>query len=143
MEVNARALQCYSRLRTILADRKMTVAQLNRNLAKRHVRINFKTLYRLSDPTVPIQRLDTIIAAHICEVLGVDLSHLLTFEQVRREMGMRRLVAPKQRILDRLLERSASSKLNAAERKNLNRLVDEAERLTLKNMRMLARARQR
>ena len=141
MERTAGRLVCYSRLGNILSDREMTVAEFHRGLARRGVRVNLKTLYRLADPTAPIERLDMTVAAEICKALEVSLSDVVTFEAGRRDVGLRKLPAAQQRRLDALLERNAETGLSRQERKELSHLVKEAERLTLRNARMLARAR--
>jgi DNA-binding Xre family transcriptional regulator len=141
MEERADTLRCYSRLWKILSERHMTVAELGRALAGRGVRVNVKTLYRLADPTAPIERLDMGVAGEICKVLTVDLSHLVSFEAARRDAGLRRIAPARQRRLDWLLDRQAAGRLTGPERRELSELVEEAERLTLQNARTLARAR--
>lgn len=141
MEQRADTLRCYSRLWRILSERNMTVADLLRALSRRGVRVNAKTLYRLTDPTAPIERLDTGVAGEICKALAVDLSHLVSFEAARRDAGLRRIAPVRQRRLDGLLERQAEGRLTARERQELSDLVEDAERLTLQNARTLARAR--
>jgi len=142
MEETADTLRCYSRLRTILSERKMTVAELGRALGRRGLRVNVKTLYRLTDPTAPIERLDMAVAGEICKALEVDLSHLVSFEAARRDAGLRRISPARQRRLDALLKRQAEGRLTVHDRRELSDLVEEAERLTLQNARTLARARQ-
>lgn len=141
MEERADSLRCYSRLWKILSERNMTVAGLGRALARRGVRVNVKTLYRLTDPTASIERLDMGVAGEICKALGVDLSHLVSFEAGRRDAGLRRISPTRQRRLDALLERQAEGKLTGREQNELGDLVEEAERLTLLNARVLARVR--
>jgi hypothetical protein len=141
MEEKAPPLKCYSMLRRLLFEKRMTVADLQRVLAKRGFRVNVKTLYRLADPTAMVERLDTEVAGRLCEALKVDLSRLLAFESVRDEIGLRRLPPVRQRRLDRLLEKQAKGRLGRKERGTLQALVEEAERLTVSNAKMLARAR--
>ncbi len=142
MEVKAPSLKCYSRLSGILSGRKMTVADLHRALARRGVRVNLKTLYRLTDPMASIGRLDMSVAGEICKVLEVELSLLVSFEAAPRRTGLQMLSPSRQRRLDILLERQSESKLSGRERIELADLVREAELLTLRNARTLARARQ-
>ncbi len=141
MEEKARPISCYSRLWKILSDRRMSVADLDRAIARKGAKVNPKTLYRLADPTAPIERLDTVIAGLICDILNVDLSHLLSFEAVREGAALQRLSSARQRRLDALLDRQAEGRLQAGERRELAALVEEAERMTLRNARALARAR--
>jgi hypothetical protein len=119
----------------------MTVADLERALARRGMKVNVKTLYRLTDPTAPIERLDMAVAGEICKALGIDLSHLVAFEAARRDAGLQRFAPGRQHRLDQLLERQAEERLTGQEQKELADLVEEAERLTLRNARTLARAR--
>ena len=142
MEARATALTCYARLSNLLSERGMTVADLSRSLARRGTQVNLKTLYRLTDPTAPIERLDMVVAGEICKVLGIDLSLLVSFEAGRREAGLQRLSSPRQRRLDVLLDRQAAGRLRAPEQTELSELVKEAEALTLRNARTLARSRQ-
>lgn len=139
MEVRAAAIRAYSRLGKILADRGMNVMGLWRRLDRRRVRMNIKTLYRLNDPMIPIERLDMSVAGQICETLKIDLSSLVSFEATRPSLS--KLSPSRQARLDALLERHSQGTLAAAERRELSGLVEEAERLTLRNAKLLARAR--
>lgn len=141
MEEKATSLRCYSRLANILSERKMTVADLGRALGRRGIRVNPKTLYRLTDPTAPIERLDMAVAGEICKALEIEISLLVSFESGRRDTGLQRLALARQRRLDVLLERQAEGRLAAGEEKELASLVQEAEQLTLRNARTLARSR--
>lgn len=141
MEERAPAIRCYSRLSNILSERKMTVADLARELGRRDVHINLKTLYRLTDPIAAIERLDMGVAGEICKVLRIDLSVLVSFEASRRDTGFKKLPPGRQRRLDALLDHQSTSELSVREKKDLAELVREAEELTLHNARTLARAR--
>jgi len=141
MEEKATSLRCYSRLTNILSERKMTVADLGRALCRRGIRVNPKTLYRLTDPTAAIERLDMAVAGEICKALEIEISLLVSFESGRRDAGLQRLALARQRRLDILLERQAEGRLAAGEEKELASLVQEAEQLTLRNARTLARSR--
>jgi hypothetical protein len=139
MEQKAAAIRGYSRLGKILSERDMTVADLGRLLDRRRVRVNPKTLYRLGDPTAAIERLDMAVAGEICKALTIDLSTLVSFETVRP--GLHKLSPARQRRLDVLLDRQSEGKLSGREQSELVDLVEEAERLTLQNARLLSRAR--
>ena len=141
MEEKAPSLHCYSQLRKILSERDLAVADLHRALGRRGVRVNVKTLYRLVDPTAPIERLDMAVAGEICAALRIDLSRLVSFDAARRDVGLQTIAPARQRRLDALLERQAEGTLSVRERGELSGLVEEAERLTLRNARTLARAR--
>lgn len=139
MEERVIPLRAYSRLGKILAGRNMTVADLGRLLGRRKIQLNPKTLYRLSDPTAPIERLDMAVAGEVCEALKIDLSELVSFEAARPSLS--RLTPSHQRRLDALLERQSEGTLGGRERQELASLVEEAEQLTLRNAKLLARAR--
>jgi len=141
VEEKVKSLRCYSRLANILSERKMTVADLGRAFGRRGTRVNPKTLYRLTDPTAPIERLDMAVAGEICKALEIEISMLVSFESGRRDTGLQRLALAKQRRLDALLERQAEGRVAAREEKELASLVREAEQLTLRNARTLARSR--
>jgi DNA-binding Xre family transcriptional regulator len=141
MEEKVTSLRCYSRLTNILSERKMTAADLGRALGRQGIRVNPKTLYRLTDPTTPIERLDMAVAGEICKALEIEISMLVSFESGRRNTGLQRLALTRQRRLDVLLERQAEGRLEAREDKELADLVREAELLTLRNARTLARSR--
>jgi hypothetical protein len=141
MEVKASPLLCYSRLQAVLVERGMNVADLHRRLARHGVRVNLKTLYRLTDPLSPIERLDMGVAGAICRALEAELARLFVFEAPRAGARLQRLHTTDQRQLDALLEKQAGAGLSKREDRELKALVDKAERLTRANARMLARAR--
>jgi hypothetical protein len=141
MELKASPLLCYSRLQAVLVDRGMNVAGLHRQLMRQGVRVNLKTLYRLTDALSPVERLDMGIAGAICRALKTELARLFVFESPRSRVRLQRLEAADQRRLDVLLEKQSEAGLTKGEEHELKALVDKAERLTLANARMLARAR--
>ena len=129
-------VRAYSRLKRVLGERKMTVPELHRHIRQRGMSINLKSLYRLSNEHQPLERLDLRVAGAICQVFGIQLSELITFE-------MRRLSAAKQRRLDALMAKNNDGWLTDTEREELRTLVREAEEITLNNARLLSEQNKR
>lgn len=132
-------IQAYSQLKRVLSERKMTVPELHRRIAQRGMRVNLKSLYRLSQDRQPLERLDLRVAGAICQVCEVPLSELISFESPSQ--GLKRLSAAKQRRLDTLMTRHNEGQLTEVEREELRALVGEAEAITLANARLLAKQR--
>jgi hypothetical protein len=133
-------LQAYSHLKQVLARQELTVPQLSRRIQQRGLRVNLKSLYRLSNDRRPVERLDLRVAGIICQVCRVPLSDLITFETPR--LRLRRLPASKQKRLDLLMSKNNDGRLTKAEQRDLQSLVREAEEITLENGRILANQRQ-
>jgi len=132
-------LRAYSRLKDVLLQQHLSVPELHRRIQRQGLRINVKSLYRLSNAEQPVERLDLRVAGIICQVCQVPLSELITFERSRQRL--RRLSAANQKRLDTLMTKNNEGILTAAERGELKELVREAETLTLENARALARQR--
>ncbi len=126
----------HSRLKTILGQRRMNVPELERRIRRRGIKVNIKSLYRLSDEHAQIERLDLKLAAAICEECGVSLGELITFAHPQETL--RQLSTDKQKRLDFLMKRSNEGRLRPSERKQLHALVTEAEEITLAIARFLA-----
>ncbi len=133
-------VHAFSRLKRVLEGQNMTVPALHRRLREQGLRINVKSLYRLSNDRQPLQRLDLRVAGAICQVFALRLSELITFEAPQKKL--RGLAAAKQKRLDALMARSNDGKLTAAEAEELRTLVREAEEIMLDNARQLAEHRQ-
>ena len=133
-------VHAFSRLKRVLNEQNMTVPELHRRLRGRGLRINVKSLYRLSNDRQPLQRLDLRVAGAICEVFALPLSELIGFEAPQRKL--RRIAAGKQKRLDALMARNNDGKLTDAEGQELRALVREAEEIMLDNARRLAEQRQ-
>lgn len=123
----------YPRLKRVLSELKITVPELHRRMAEKGLRVNKKSLYRLSNEHQPLFRLDLRVAGAICEVCSVALSDLITFETV--EENLRRLSAGKQKRLDVLMAKNNDGLLTKNERDELQVLVREVEELSLQNAR--------
>ena len=133
-------VHAFSRLKRVLGEQNMTVPELHRRLRDQGLRINLKSLYRLSDDRQPLQRLDLRVAGAICQTFTLPLSELIAFEAPDKKL--RRLAAGKQKRLDALMARSNEGTLTKAERQELRALVREAEEIMLDNARRLAEQRQ-
>jgi hypothetical protein len=129
-------VQAYSRLKRILNEQKMTVPELQRRLRQQGLRINLKSLYRLTNEQQPLQRLDLRVAGAICQVFEMPLSELIAFEKPQGRLL--RLSAMKQKRLDALMTKNNEGLLTKTEQQELRALVREAEELTLDNARTLA-----
>jgi hypothetical protein len=132
-------VQAYSHLNRVLGDRRLTVPELHRRMQRRGLRVNLKSLYRLSKEQ-PLDRLDLRVAGAICLVCDIPLSDLIVFETSGPKL--RRLAAAKQKRLDQLMARNNEGTLSRAEQEELRALVREAERMTLDNARTLAGQRE-
>ena len=129
-------LHAYSRLKQVLAERELTVPRLLQRIERQGMRVNLKSLYRLSNDRQPVERLDLRVAGVICQVCQVPLSELIVFEPPKPRL--RRFAAGKQRRLDLLMTKNNDGKLTKGEQGELKMLVREAEKLTLENARTLA-----
>src|SRR5258708_3670493 len=124
-------LRAYSRLKQVLKERNVSVPELYRLMRKRGLRVNVKSLYRLSNDAHPLQRLDLNVAGAICQVFTLPLSELIVFEAPRKKL--RRLVAAKQKRLEALMAGNNEGRLTDAEVQELRALVREAEEIMLDN----------
>jgi hypothetical protein len=131
-------VEAFSRLKHVLKEQDLTVPELHRRLRQQGLRINLKSLYRLSNDQ-PLQRLDLRVAGAICQIFDLPLSELIVFETPVRKL--RRLAAGKQKRLDLLMAKNNEGQLTDAEGQELRALVREAEDITLDNARRLAEQR--
>ena len=129
-------ITAYSRLQAILDKQALTVPELRRRLAERGLEVNIKSLYRLKDAHEPLQRLDLTVAGAICEVCEVELSALVSFDRLGGRL--QRLSRAKQQRLDELMDANNAGRLRKAEQRELAELVDETQKITLHNARLLA-----
>src|SRR5438874_12010357 len=100
----------YSRLKRVLNEQNLTVPELHRRMRKQGVRINVKSLYRLSNDEQPLQRLDLNVAGAICQVFALPLSERIVFEASRKKL--RRFAAAKQKPLETLMARNNEGAFN-------------------------------
>src|SRR6184192_2743656 len=104
-------MSAYSRLTRLLSERRMTVPELHRQIRQRGLTANVKSLYRLSTTNRPLERLDLRLAAAICEVLGVSLTELISFDSSTGEL--RQLGNRSQRRLENLMSLNREGLLDA------------------------------
>src|SRR5271166_6056431 len=120
----------WSTLRTLLAEKNFTVADLHERLREQGFDVNKKSLYRLTTSR-PVQKVDTAIARAICEALDVGLEDLIQFQKPKFEL--QRLDRRSQKQLDRLMDKNNEGKLTEKERAQFKALLDEVQRITLYN----------
>ena len=104
--------QAWSTLRTLLAEKNLTVVDLHGKLRKRRFEVNKKSLYRLATSR-PVQKIDTAIARAVCEALDVGLEDLIQFQKPRFEL--QRLNRRSEKELDRLMDKNNEGKLTEKE----------------------------
>jgi hypothetical protein len=129
--------QAYSQLKQVLGKRQMSVPELRRRIQQIGVAVNLKSLYRLSKNDEPLEKLDLRVAGVICEICRIPLSELITFEI--KKTRIERFPTGKQKRLDLLMIKNNEGQLAGSDKEELQRLVNEAEELTLRNARLLAR----
>jgi len=133
----------YPRLNELLRAHDLTVAELERRIEGRFgLQVDPKTLYRLTH-TDPIQRADLEIAGAVAEILGVGLDDIFDV-QVTPTIGDEAqassdLTSEESRHLAELFDRQATAGLAAAERVELELLVEEfGRRLHERRLREIA-----
>lgn len=134
--------ELYSGLRFLIEDRGFTVAGLARRIAAVGEAVDARTLRRLADPDRPLKQIDTRVLDAVCRALGLDLGDFLVFAPTF-EADLRRLPEGQQRRLEALLHRHAEGELPPGERRELERLVAEADDLDFANTRRLVEHRER
>ena len=82
-----------------------------------------------------MQKIDTAIARAICESLDVGLGDPIQFQRPKFEL--RRLDPRSEKELARLMDRNNEGKLTEKERARLQTLLDEVQKITLYNSKML------
>ena len=134
-------MNAYSRLKRLLKQQRMSVPDLHRLMRAQGLHVNVKSLYRLSDESQPVDRLDMRVAGAICQVCEAPLTDWIVFEE---ETGsLRRLSSDNQIRLDALMAQNNAGSLTDHGRIELQSLVREAEEVTLINARLLAKQHQR
>jgi DNA-binding Xre family transcriptional regulator len=134
-------MHAYSYLKQLLKQHQISVPELQRRIQAQGMNINLKSLYRLSDDTQPVDRLDMRVAGAICAVLSVRLSDWIVFQE--QSLALHTLDPQKQERLDILMQKNNQAPLTEAERDELRSLVRAAEEILLTNARLLAQQQQR
>ena len=124
----------WSTLRTLLAEKNLTVVDLHEKLREQGFDVNSKSLYRLTTSR-PVQKIDIAIARAICEALGVGLEDLIVFQKPKFEL--QRLDRRSENQLDRLMDKNNEGKLTEKERAKFKALLDEVQKITLYNSKIL------
>ena len=122
-------------MRTLLAERNLTVIDLHEKLAERGFDVNKKSLYRLATSR-PIQKVDTAIVRAVCEALEVRLEDLIQFEEP--VFTLQHLDRTSQKELDRLMEKNNQTKLTQKERATFEELLQKVQQITVHNAKILA-----
>jgi hypothetical protein len=130
-----RDVAAYSRLSQLLRERNWTVADLLRHLQEQGVRVDRKTLYRLTSSS-PVGKADIALVHRICDVLDIGLDDFFRFAPPlpngEPDEFWELPVAKVQR-LNELGQRNNQGELTAAERRELADLVAEYETLAYHN----------
>jgi DNA-binding Xre family transcriptional regulator len=134
--------EAYSRLKWLLDRQGYTTADLVRRVSEQGDRINAKSLYRLSDPEEPLEKVDMRVIAAVCHALDVGIGDLLTFEEPEI---IEQFDSVKQKRMDVLMAHlhSSSHSLTESERREVQTLVEEAEAVARGNARRLSNRRRR
>lgn len=125
----------YSIFPRLLSKNRLTVAQVHKRLLARGFRFDKKTLYRLTSPE-PILRIDAPVMGAICKEFKVGLDDLLVWEPVTPKL--QRIDAKTQERLDSLMEKNNEGTISATERKELRKLGELVEQMSLYNAKLLA-----
>jgi len=126
----------YSALPSILLKRRISVAELYQRLKSGGRHFDRKSVYRLASHE-PFQTLNMPLVGAVCDELAVDLQHLISLAPPPPKLE--RLDAAMQDRLDELMSRNNEGKLTGSERRELGKMVDEVERISLTNARLMAR----
>src|SRR5436190_22710498 len=113
----------YSHLPEILSKSRLKITDLQRRLEEAGVRVNPKTLYRLTS-TAPLQKVDTRVIGAICHACDVGIEEVIIFDQPRDEI--QKLPAPEQKRLDELMSKHRENNLTKTEAKEFDELCDRA-----------------
>ena len=133
--------QAYSRLKSVLEGAGLSTADLLRKIVEQGDRVNPKSLYRLSDPEEPLEKVDMRVISAVCHALGVGIGDLLTFDEPEI---IEQFAPARQERMDVLLARiGAGEPVSQPELAELTALVSEAEEIARGNARRLANRRRR
>jgi hypothetical protein len=128
----------YSHLPEILSRSQLRISDLQRRLEEAGVRVNPKTLYRLTS-TAPLQKIDTRVISAICHACDVGIEDVIIFDQPLEVI--QKLPPRDQKRLDELLAKHRETSLSKSEGAEFDELCDRAHALTLANARLLASKR--
>lgn len=122
-----------------LARQHLSVADLVRRMEEQGFRFDKKTIYRLASDA-PVRNLNLPVVAAIGRVLKLsDPGQLIDWSVAFGEPPrLQRIDAATQARLDELMSKNTEGTLDAAERRELDRLGRLVEKLSLENARLLA-----
>jgi len=125
----------YSRLPSILAEHRWTVAEFIKKLGANGVALDKKTVYRLASPK-PIETINARVLGAVCAELKIGIGEIITWQQPKPELH--RIDEKTQARLSWLMSKNNEGRLNPGEARELAELGAYAEKLSLENARILA-----
>jgi hypothetical protein len=133
----------YSRLGELLDERRLSVGQLFDRLRAGGVSVSLNRLNRLSTRRAPLRPEDLALAEAISRVLRLPTSKIVVKTISKTEVAdlVERFPGPKQRRMNKLMDRNNEGLLSADETKELAGLVREVAALALRNARRIDAAR--
>jgi DNA-binding Xre family transcriptional regulator len=129
----------YSQLPQLLANRHIKISDLQKRLQAAGVKINHKSLYRLTS-SAPIHKIDTRIIGAICQTFSVRIQDVIAFEEPRQKL--QKLTAANQKRLEALMSRNNEGKLEVEDIQELDELTSKAHQIAMTNARMLVAQKQ-
>ena len=137
--VMAEKLLVRSAVPKFLARQRLTVADLVRRMEDGGFRVDKKTIYRLASDA-PVRNLNLPVMAAIGRVLKVsDPGKLIDWSTASGQPPqLKQIEANTQARLDELMGKNTEGILNAAERRELDKLGKQVEKISLENAHLLA-----
>lgn len=133
--------EAYSRLKSVLEQNGFSTADLVRKIVDQGDRVNPKSVYRLTDPEEPLEKVDMRVISAVCQALNMGIGDILTFETPEI---IEQFAPMRQERMDNLLARvGVHETLSQQEISELHILVNEAEEIARGNARRLANRRRR
>jgi hypothetical protein len=133
-QMNGTLDSAWSNLGMLLAERNVSVLALYKRLEKNGVSVNLKSLYRLA-ASLPLQKIDVRIVKGVCLVLGIDLSELIQLDKPK--LSLSKLDPAAQTRIASLLDKGNRGTITKREKAELERLIEEAQKISLHNARVL------
>jgi DNA-binding Xre family transcriptional regulator len=138
--MSGKSVGAWSNLKVILAQKNLSVLDLHHALEARGIAVNVKGLYRLA-ASGPLWKVDMRIVNAVCQCLGLELGDVIQLQPPA--LGLQRLDRAKQARMEALMEKNNEGALTEEERETLTRLVEEAQRISLHNGRVLLEQKRR
>jgi hypothetical protein len=131
--------ETWSRLKTVLDRQGLSTADLVRRVSAQGNRVNAKSLYRLSDPQEPLEKVDMRVIGAVCQAVGVGIDDILTFDEPTMIEAFDAAKQVRMAALATQRSRRAGESLTTAELSELQDLISEAEAVALGNARRLTK----